>query len=218
MMEKWQNRRIHRGCCWNGPQPSAQAATTPPRRDEDARIIVREEESWHTLLEEVDTHTAAVISEQPERFPGVRILQTTRRNYPHPDTAVHLTGARTLVRGSQASYGADSAEADSGGRVGRFGVEKSYDSLLAGVPGLRRITRDRRQRVIRTEVVREPVSGRDVLLTINWKLQLTAEQLLAEALGDAEPVLCAAARNQKLKANARRRPSRTIFPLVVQWL
>jgi penicillin-binding protein 2 len=178
------------------------ALTTPPRRDEDARIIVREEESWHTLLEEVDTQTAAIISEQPERFPGVRILQTTRRNYPHPDTAVHLTGARTLVPGSQASRGTASAEADSGGRVGRFGVEKSYDSQLAGVPGLRRITRDRRQRVIRTEVVREPVSGRDVLLTINWKLQLTAEQLLAEALGDAEPVLLC--RSEESEAESER--------------
>jgi len=165
------------------------ALTTPPRRDDDARIVVREEESWHTLLEEVDPQTAAIISEQPERFPGVRILQTTRRNYPHPDTAVHLTGARTLVPRSQVSGGATAVQAVAGGRVGRFGVEKSYDSQLAGVPGLRRITRDRRQRVIRTEVVREPVSGRDVLLTINWKLQLTAEQLLAEALGDAEPVL-----------------------------
>jgi penicillin-binding protein 2 len=164
------------------------ALTTPPRRDEDSRIVVREEESWHTLLEDVDTQTAAVISEQPERFPGVRILQTTRRNYPHPDTAVHLTGARTFIPGSRVS-GAAASEGTSEGRAGRFGVEKSYNSQLAGVPGLRRITRDRRQRVIRTEVVREPVSGRDVLLTINWPLQLTAEQLLAEALGDAEPLL-----------------------------
>lgn len=164
------------------------ALTTPPRRDEDSRIVVREEESWHTLLEDVDTQTAAVISEQPERFPGVRILQTTRRNYPHPDTAVHLTGARTFIPGSRVS-GAAASAGTSEGRAGRFGVEKSYNSQLAGVPGLRRITRDRRQRVIRTEVVREPVSGRDVLLTINWPLQLTAEQLLAEALGDAEPLL-----------------------------
>ncbi|MEY3174686.1 MAG: Penicillin-binding protein [Planctomycetota bacterium] len=172
------------------------ALTTPPRRNTEERIVVREEESWHTLLEDVDSTTAAVISEQPERFPGIRIVQTTRRTYPHPDTAVHLTGARTRTGSTGAtSDGAVTADETAqatvaaGLRTGRFGVEKSYHSLLAGVPGLRRITRDRRQRVIRTEIVREPVSGRDVLLTINWKLQLTAEQLLAEALGDAEPTL-----------------------------
>lgn len=156
------------------------ALTTPPRREDQERIVVREEESWHTLLDAVSEDAAAIISEQPERFPGVRIIRTTRRVYPHPDTAVHLTGARTRP--------ADAPPVDRsmGKRVGRFGVEKSYDAQLTGTPGVRRIVRDRRQRVIRTEIVREPRSGSDVLLTINWDLQQTAEQLLAEALGDAE--------------------------------
>ncbi|MFM7055693.1 MAG: peptidoglycan D,D-transpeptidase FtsI family protein [Planctomycetota bacterium] len=168
------------------------ALTTPPRRDEEQRIVVKEEESWHAVLEDVDRQTAGMISEQPERFPGVRLVQKTRRTYGHPDTAVHLTGARTAAAAGdgpsdQGSPGDSDAPAVA--RVGRFGVEKSYNTQLAGVPGLRRIIRDRRQRVIRTEVVREPSSGNDVLLTINWNLQLTCEQLLAEALGDSEPVL-----------------------------
>jgi len=168
------------------------ALTTPPRRDTEQRIIVREEESWHPLLEDVDRQTAAMISEQPERFPGVRIVHKTRRTYRHPDTAVHLTGARTTAAaGAGPSTGDGQSDEENPAiiRTGRFGVEKSYQTQLAGVPGLRRIIRDRRQRVIRTELVREPASGRDVLLTINWKLQLTCEQLLAEALGDTERLL-----------------------------
>jgi penicillin-binding protein 2 len=156
------------------------ALTTPPKREAAERIVVREEESWQTLLDSVPDEIAARISEAPERFPGVRIIHTTRRMYPHPDTAVHLTGARTTPAGQK------KGDLVHSGRIGRFGVEKSYDSQLGGISGLRRIVRDRRQRVIRTETVREPRSGRDVLLTIDWKLQQTAEQLLAEALGDAE--------------------------------
>lgn len=154
------------------------ALTTPPKREAAERIVVREEESWQTLLDAVPDEIAANISEAPERFPGVRIIRTTRRVYPHPNTAGHLTGARTPRPGQRK----DSVHSES---IGRFGVEKSYDSQLAGAPGLRRIVRDRRHRVIRTETIREPRIGHDVLLTIDWNLQQTAEQLLAEALGDA---------------------------------
>ena len=160
------------------------ALTTPPRRDDADRIIVREEEAWHTVLEDISQDTAALIGEHPERFPGVRIQTATRRNYQTPDLAVHLVGARTRAV-SEASETSEVAVR----RTGRFGVEKSYDHRISGVAGLQRTVRDRRQRIISSEIVREPVGGRDVLLTIDLPLQLLAEQLLAEVLGDAERVL-----------------------------
>jgi penicillin-binding protein 2 len=46
--------------------------------------------------------------------------------------------------------------------------------------------RDRRQRIISSEILRQPAAGRDVLLTIDPELQRLAEQLLAESVGDAE--------------------------------
>lgn len=199
---------------WAGAVRSA--LTTPPRREAEQRIVVREEESWHTLLEDVAPEITAIISEQPERFPGVRIVGKTLRTYPHPDTAVHLTGARTAGGAGTSSSGTDSAKEPinpTAARVGRFGVEKSYNSQLAGVPGLRRIVRDRRQRVVRTELVREPVSGRDVLVTINWQLQLTVEQLLAEALGDAEPLLLRPAEKPESPAELSELPEPDHIPV-----
>ena len=160
-----------------------EALTTPPSRNERDRIIVREEESWHTVLDEIPATKAALISEHPERFPGVRILTTTRRTYPQPDVAVHLVGARTRNSSADAPTSAGDTNQE---RHGRFGVEKSYEHRIAGIPGLQRTIRDRRQRIVSTERVREPIGGRDVLLTIDLQLQLLAEQLLAEALGDSE--------------------------------
>ena len=160
------------------------ALTTPPQRNDADRIIVREEEAWHTVLENVSQDTAALIGEHPERFPGVRIQTATRRSYQAPDVAVHLVGARTRAA-SDDSETMGVAE----GRTGRFGVEKSYNHRISGVSGLQRTVRDRRQRIVSSEIVREPVGGRDVLLTIDLPLQLLAEQLLAEVLGDAERVL-----------------------------
>jgi penicillin-binding protein 2 len=164
-----------------------ESLTTAPRREDSPRIVVREEESWHTVLENVPARVAAEISEHPERFPGIRITGSTQRTYPENDLAVHVVGARTkpTATDQESEEGPVTPEIASA-RIGRFGVEKSYNHRLAGVPGLRRTVRDRRQRIVSSEVVRRPVSGRDVILTLDVELQKIAEQLLAESLGDAE--------------------------------
>jgi penicillin-binding protein 2 len=172
------------------------AVTTPPRRDDADRIVVKEEESWHTVLQNISVETAASISEHPEIFPGVKVTATTQRVYPEHDLAVHIVGART--RNSSGSEGSASAEDETAKPVrnGQFGVEKSYGSLISGIPGMRRTVRDRRQRIVSSEIVRKPVSGRDVTLTIDVKLQTLAEQLLAESLGDAERLILGAAEEE----------------------
>ena len=167
------------------------ALTTAPRRSAAERIFVREEETWHQLLPEISARAAAIISEHPERFPGVRVQAHSHRVYPAPDFAVHVVGARTRPDAVTAvpSTGGTPAATDmtqQPATVGRFGVEKSYDAVLSGLPGLRRIVRDRRQRIISSEILRQPAAGRDVLLTIDPELQQLAEQLLAESVGDAE--------------------------------
>jgi penicillin-binding protein 2 len=191
------------------------ALTTPPQRDDEPRIVVREEEAWHTVLEEIPRDVAGQLSEDSHRFPGVRVLINTRRQYLQPDLAAHVIGARTpridqelavaddaagLIESApdEAAAGASRSQPSvapgpaPGVRMGRFGIERSYHSQLAGVPGLTRIVRDRRQRVVKTELLREPVSGRDLTVTLNAPLQTVAEQLLAESLGDAERTLLAA--------------------------
>jgi len=166
------------------------ALTTPPLRTEESRIVVREEETWHPVLEDVGLSVAAVINEHPERFPGVRVVSSTRRTYPELTLAAHVVGVRTNVRDSDLA--GDSSIAGltrTALRVGRSGVERSYEHQLLGVAGVRRTIRDRRQRVISSEIVRHPVSGRDVTLTLDSQLQQLSEQLLAESLNDAPRLL-----------------------------
>ena len=171
------------------------ALTTPPQREEADRIVVREEETWHGVLENVSAEVAARINEYPEQFPGVRVVAVTQRTYPQNQLAAHVVGARTKVteKDRDAEQSSDDSLSDQGRsdqmRSGRFGVEKSYDHRIAGMSGLRRIVRDRRQRVVSSEIVRRPVSGRDVVLTLDTEVQKVAEQLLAESLGDAEKEL-----------------------------
>ena len=166
------------------------ALTTPPTRPDVSRIVVREEETWHPVLEDVGLSVAAVINEHPERFPGVRVVSSTRRTYPELTLAAHVVGVRTNVRDSDLTGDLSITDVTSTTpRVGRSGVERSYEHQLLGVAGVRRTIRDRRQRVISSEIVRHPVSGRDVTVTLDSQLQQLSEQLLAESLNDAPRLL-----------------------------
>jgi penicillin-binding protein 2 len=187
------------------------ALTTPPTRPADERIIIKEEEEFHTLADNLPLKVAAYISEHPEQFPGARITSATRRNYPQHQLAAHVVGARTSLSDAQraallatATNDANSNDANANDlnqtdatlsndanlppalpeRQGRFGVELSYDSRLGGKPGLRRIVRNRRQQIVSSDIVRRPESGRDVVLTIDVGLQEICQELLAEALTD----------------------------------
>ncbi len=184
--ESWQPR--NQGWLMRLAGQVREALTTPPQRRRVERVIVREEESWHTVLEDVDLQTAALIAEHPEQFPGVRVQQTSRRTYPHPNLAVHAVGARTQWRPPE--DGGD-IPIDHPRGQGRFGLEKYYNDQLSGIPGLRRIVRDRRQRIISEETVRQPLAGIDLHITLDPGLQQHAEQLLEEVLGDAEQRLLA---------------------------
>lgn len=164
------------------------ALTTPPRRETLERIVVREEESFHPVAAAVSLQVAAQIAEHPEQYPGVRPLARTTRSYPESRLAAHMVGARTLLKDDDPR-----PELPVDGRIdgeltlraGRFGVERSYNEQLSGRPGLRRIVRNRRQQVMTDEIIREPISGRDLVLTIDTRLQQVCEQLLREALADA---------------------------------
>lgn len=179
------------------------ALTTTPGRPDDERIIVREEETWHTFVSDLPQATAVLIGEHPQEFPGARILASTQRRYPLHRLGSHLVGARTVTVASSDENPAGAAgeeragvvsdpemiDSSAPGRHGRFGVEMSYDQEIRGVPGIRTIVRDRRRRIRTSEVTRKPVSGRDVHLTIDVKLQELCEELLAEALTDRPRIL-----------------------------
>src|SRR5262249_37236160 len=71
--------------------------------------------------------------------------------------------------------------------LGRDGIERQYEQLLRGKPGLRQDQFDARGQKIASTMVREPVDGTDVVLNIDPALQRTAESLLDEAVARRLP-------------------------------
>lgn len=167
--------------------------STPPERDNSDPIILREELEPHTILDQVSIDQIATIEAQPSRFPGVEIRSTRERIYPQRDLAAHLIGWRSAV--DQAAIDkrkvrfpdGDPLALEVGDRFGRLGIERSYDSKIRGLRGLKRVVRNYAGEIIETEVVRPPRLGDDLVLTIDAALQRQAENVLDVALQGVSP-------------------------------
>ncbi|HEY7479856.1 MAG TPA: penicillin-binding transpeptidase domain-containing protein [Gemmatimonadales bacterium] len=103
-------------------------------------------------------------------------------------SGVHLEGAfqrfypaRELARPIIGGLDSDSA-------VGGAGLELALDSLLTGTPGEAVLLKDRAGRRYDSpaRLVRDPVSGSDVVLTLDSELQEIAEHGLADALQEMD--------------------------------
>jgi cell division protein FtsI (penicillin-binding protein 3) len=69
-----------------------------------------------------------------------------------------------------------------GNGVGVSGVELKLNRELAGTPGSRRIERDGKETSYEAEIVKAPVPGRNVGLTIDSELSLVAQEALQKAV------------------------------------
>lgn len=164
------------------------ALTTPPRREAQEPLVIREQLDYHLLMDGIPLETAVEIEAHPERFPGTRIEMRTRRVYPQGETAAHLIGNRALVdeealraRHERLPH-ADPLDYQPGDRAGRTGLERYYERQLRGLRGERKVVFNRRGELIHSEVVREPRYGRDLELSLHLPLQQAAEALLDEQL------------------------------------
>ena len=133
------------------------------------------------LAEDVNEQTAQFLTERIEDYPGVTIQETWKRQYPYAPLAAHVIGFMGAITSGEADeYQALGYELSE--RVGQFGAEKSFESVLRGTPGYV-VYEVRASGAIVRELERvEPVTGNDVRLSIDLDLQQLAEQALQTQL------------------------------------
>jgi penicillin-binding protein 2 len=120
------------------------------------------------------------------RYEGVEIKARLFRQYPYGDVASHVLGYMGRVtQDDQARFEQDSSSANYRGTdyVGKAGVEASYEQELHGTTGFEQVEIDAAGRGIRTLSRTAPVSGNDVTLTLDIRLQQVAELAFGERRG-----------------------------------
>lgn len=115
-------------------------------------------------------------------LPGVTINVRPVRHYINSMRASHLIGYLGEINANELSSEAYGA-CRSGDYIGRFGVEKSYEEMLRGKRGGQQVEVNVRGQVVRVLKTVNAQPGKNLLLTIDARLQKTAETLLAEKVG-----------------------------------
>jgi penicillin-binding protein 2 len=118
------------------------------------------------------------------RFPGVDITAGLARHYPLGASTVHALGYVGRID-EQALKTLDSSNYRGTTHSGKIGVEKTYESLLHGKVGLQHVETTAQGRVIRVLDRTPPVSGRNIYLTIDSRVQAAAEKAFGDHSGSA---------------------------------
>ncbi len=107
------------------------------------------------LKRHLPPQTAALVTQL--NIPGVFLKREYRRFYPSKDGAAHLLGFTGLDDN------------------GQEGLELAYQDWLAGKPGSRRVIKNRLGQIVEdVENIKVPQPGRDVILSIDSKIQYLA--------------------------------------------
>ncbi len=129
------------------------------------------------LAEDIPRETALKIEEEKFVYPGLVVQHGFERFYPFADAGAHVLGYVGKMDEGQIEdkdlYGFTPLSL-----VGKTGIEKEYDAYLQGSPGGRQIEIDSRGQQVRLLGIKEAAAGLDVTLTIDQRVQKTAQELL----------------------------------------
>ncbi|MEE1180623.1 MAG: penicillin-binding protein 2 [Treponema sp.] len=125
------------------------------------------------------------IAENLTELPGVSWRNKPVRNYVETGSICHVLGYVGNITSEELNIMFNSGyEANS--VVGKTGIERQYDSLLKGESGTISRTVDVHGRILSNKpVVTPPKSGKNLILTIDSRIQHLAEKALGERIGAA---------------------------------
>ncbi len=120
------------------------------------------------------------------RFPGVEIKARLFRQYPKGEGASHVVGYISRINTQdleQLEASGDSTNYRGSDYIGKIGVEQSYEKELHGITGFEEVETDAAGRAVRVLSRTLPISGNDLKLSLDAKLQEVAEQAFGERRG-----------------------------------
>ena len=132
-----------------------------------------------TIRSHLQEQEIARFSVNRYRFPGVEVQARMIRNYPLGTSASHLIGyiGRINENDQDRLDDEDLTDAYRGtNNIGKLGIEGHYESLLHGTTGSEQVETDAGGHGVRSLQRIAPISGSDLILTIDAGLQLAAEK------------------------------------------
>ncbi len=134
------------------------------------------------LKKDIGRDALAAIEVRKFDLPGVFVDVKPRRHYIEQQTAAHLIGYLSEINPDELSSG-EYPGYTVGDQIGKFGVEKTFEPFLQGKRGGRQVEVNVMGQVVRVLKTVDAQPGNNIYLTIDLKVQKTAEALLKGKAG-----------------------------------
>lgn len=135
-----------------------------------------------TLRQQLSSEEVASFEVERHRFPGVSVQATLIRHYPFGPAMSHVIGYVSAITEKELSN-YDKSLYRGTTHTGKTGVERSYEHALHGVPGYRIVETNARGVPLRQVEFKPPTPGKNLILTLDARLQQTAYDALAPHAG-----------------------------------
>ncbi|HVO90841.1 MAG TPA: penicillin-binding protein 2, partial [Casimicrobiaceae bacterium] len=170
----------------------AEVVDVQPRDRKRFRKLLEESKNFESLplRTRLSDEEVARFAVNRYRFPGVEIKARLFRNYPFGEVASHVVGYIGRINDKDVeriSKWDETTNYKGTDYIGKVGVELSYERELHGTTGVEDVEVDANGRAVRTLARKPPMSGNNLRLSLDIKLQQTAE----EAFGDRRGALVA---------------------------
>lgn len=120
------------------------------------------------------------------RFPGVEIKARLFRQYPKGEGTSHVVGYISRINHQdlkRLEASGDSTNYHGSNYIGKIGIEQSYEKELHGITGFEEVETDASGRAIRVLSRTLPISGNNLKLSLDAKLQEVAEKAFGDRRG-----------------------------------
>jgi len=140
-----------------------------------------------TIKTDVPPPAFNYLLEHREAFPGVVVEKQYLRSYPFKQLGAQLFGTLREISSEELKQ-EEYRGLEQGTRIGKDGIEETYDKYLRGTDGFTRVivnssgNRDDTRRTTRVD----PIQGRQLKLTLDLGLQRAANNAVARAIEAAE--------------------------------
>lgn len=141
----------------------------------------------YTFSDEISANTMAIISENFQDVAGIDVRGSTIRTNPNGTSAAHIVGAYGAISSEEYKEKSNKGYALND-KIGKFGIEKSYEDELRGESGSKMIRASSGGNVLDVVETKNAKPGNTVYLTIDTKYQLLAQQALEEATKEAQDI------------------------------
>ena len=135
-----------------------------------------------TLLYDLSEEQIALLAVNQFRLPGIDVEAQFVRHYPQGDHFAHSVGYVGRINEKEAKQ-LDSTQYRGTQSIGKTGIERFYEHELHGKVGFEEVETNAQGRVMRVLRHTDAVAGKNIVLSLDIKLQEAAEAALGDRRG-----------------------------------